>query len=153
MVKPAALSRLLNLCTCGERLEKCRMRVRALKRSFCALRFRWDVVAEPFYGSIRTNSEFAISEFENARMCIALVGKGSKMKQRTAENTDRIEMSQGTAKVLVFTQDVTDLNRYCEPFEARGFEVHKCISAESAMRCSSRESLDSCSCRSRLSNF
>ena len=64
------------------------------------------------------------------------------MKQGTAENTDGPEMSQGIAKVLVFTQDDTDLDRYSKPFEARGFEVHKCMSAEAAMRCLERERLD-----------
>ena len=119
-------------------LEKCRMRVRALKRPFA--RF---ASAGMWRSRFTINPDNSSSQFQNLKMThVHRSSRGSKMKQRTAENTDRIEMSQGTAKVLVFTQDVTDLNRYSEPFEARGCEVHKCISAESAMRCLERESLD-----------
>ena len=45
-------------------------------------------------------------------------------------------------KVLIFDQDIEDLARQAEPFEAHGFEVHKCASVESAMRCVEREEFD-----------
>jgi DNA-binding NtrC family response regulator len=45
-------------------------------------------------------------------------------------------------KVLIFDEDVEDLARHAEPFEAHGFEVHKCASVESAMRSVEREDFD-----------
>lgn len=45
-------------------------------------------------------------------------------------------------KILIFDPDPQDLARNSETFEARGFEVHKCLSAEAAMRCIEREELD-----------
>lgn len=64
------------------------------------------------------------------------------MRQRTEENLDEAEMLPATRKVLVFDQDVIDLARHSEPFEAHGFEVHKCTSVETAMRCVEREDFD-----------
>jgi DNA-binding NtrC family response regulator len=64
------------------------------------------------------------------------------MRQRTKENVDQAEMLPATRKVLVFDQDRIDLARYAEPFEAHGFEVHKCMSAETALRCIEREDFD-----------
>ena len=64
------------------------------------------------------------------------------MRQRTKENADEAEMLPATRKVLVFDQDVIDLARHSEPFEAHGFEVHKCMSVETAMRCVEREDFD-----------
>lgn len=52
------------------------------------------------------------------------------------------EMLITTRKVLVFDQDIIDLARHSEPFEAHGFEVHKCMSVETAMRCIEREDFD-----------
>ena len=45
-------------------------------------------------------------------------------------------------KVLVFDQNLEDLNWHAAPFEARGFEVYKCTSIEAALRCTEREGLD-----------
>ena len=45
----------------------------------------------------------------------------------------------GPPKVLIFDEDIEDLTLYAEPFEAHGFEVHKCASVQSAMRCVERE--------------
>jgi two-component system, response regulator RegA len=45
-------------------------------------------------------------------------------------------------KVLIFDEDIEELARQAEPFEAYGFEVHKCASVESAMRCVEREEFD-----------
>lgn len=64
------------------------------------------------------------------------------MKQGTEENLDKAEMLGAIRKVLVFDQDLIDLARQSEPFEAHGFEVHKCMSVETAMRCVEREDLD-----------
>lgn len=64
------------------------------------------------------------------------------MKQAAEENVDEAKMLPITRKVLVFDQDVIDLARHSEPFEAHGFEVHKCMSVETAMRCIEREDFD-----------
>src|SRR5215471_8100825 len=64
------------------------------------------------------------------------------MRQRMEENVDQAEALPATRKVLVFDQDVIDLARHSEPFEAHGFEVHKCMSVETAMRCIEREDFD-----------
>jgi DNA-binding response OmpR family regulator len=64
------------------------------------------------------------------------------MRQRTEENANEAEMLPTTRKVLIFDQDVIDLARHSEPFEAHGFEVHKCMSVETAMRCVEREDFD-----------
>ena len=64
------------------------------------------------------------------------------MKHRTKEKLDEAALLPPTCKVLVFDQDVIDLARHSEPFEAHGFEVHKCMSVETAMRCVEREDFD-----------
>lgn len=64
------------------------------------------------------------------------------MRQGREENLDKADMLPATRKVLVFDQDVIDLARHSEPFEAHGFEVHKCMSVETAMRCIEREDFD-----------
>jgi PleD family two-component response regulator len=64
------------------------------------------------------------------------------MRQRTEKNVDEAEMLPAPPKVLVFDRDVIDLARHSEPFEAHGFEVHKCMSVETAMRCIEREDFD-----------
>lgn len=55
---------------------------------------------------------------------------------------DEADMLVAARKVLVFDQDTIDLARHSEPFEAHGFEVHKCMSVETAMRCIEREDFD-----------
>jgi len=64
------------------------------------------------------------------------------MRQRAEESLDEAEMLSAARKVLVFDQDTIDLARHSEPFEAYGFEVHKCMSVETAMRCIEREDFD-----------
>ena len=64
------------------------------------------------------------------------------MTNRTEENVDKAEMLPSTRKVLVFDQDRNDLAWHSEPFEAQGFEVHKCMSVETALRCIEREDFD-----------
>ena len=55
---------------------------------------------------------------------------------------EEIGTFSNTWKVLIFDQDVETLARHAEPFEAQGFEVHKCMSIETAMRCIEREEFD-----------
>src|ERR1700745_1408003 len=64
------------------------------------------------------------------------------MRQRKEEHLAEAEILIITRKVLVFDQDPIDLARHSEPFEAHGFEVHKCTSVETALRCIEREDFD-----------
>jgi len=59
--------------------------------------------------------------------------------RRSAEETD---IYLDPRKVLIFAEDTEELALYAKPFEAQGFEVHKCASVESAMRCIEREEFD-----------
>lgn len=67
---------------------------------------------------------------------------GSKLSSRLTgyENTE--ETFDASPKVLIFDEDVKNLVWHAEPFETHGFEVYKCISIETAMRCVEREELD-----------
>jgi DNA-binding NtrC family response regulator len=51
-------------------------------------------------------------------------------------------MHRDTRKVLIFNEDIKDLTKLAEPFEGQGFEVHKCLSVETAKRCLEREEFD-----------
>jgi DNA-binding NtrC family response regulator len=64
------------------------------------------------------------------------------MRQRTERTVQNDEALSGTCKVLIFDEDVEDLARQAEPFEAHGFEVYKCTTIETAMRCVEREEFD-----------
>lgn len=64
------------------------------------------------------------------------------MRQGLQQNTDEAETPCGTRKVLIFDEDTEDLARAAEPFEARGFEVHRCMTVEGAMRSVEREEFD-----------
>jgi DNA-binding NtrC family response regulator len=64
------------------------------------------------------------------------------MRERTREEWEQAEMLAAMRKVLVFDQDTADLDRHSEPFEAHGFEVHKCTSVKTALRCIEREDFD-----------
>ena len=66
----------------------------------------------------------------------------SKMRQELQRNIDEDETLCGTRKVLIFDEDIEDLARHAEPFEAHGFEVHKCMSVEAAMRSVEREEFE-----------
>jgi DNA-binding response OmpR family regulator len=61
---------------------------------------------------------------------------------RQSEEKADIYLDLDVRKVLIFNENVEELALYAEPFEAKGFEVHKCTSVESAMRCIEREELD-----------
>src|ERR1700751_4028479 len=64
------------------------------------------------------------------------------MRQGIRQMAEEIGTFSNTWKVLIFDQDVENLARHAEPFEARGFEVRKCMSIEMAMRCIEREEFD-----------
>jgi two-component system response regulator RegA len=64
------------------------------------------------------------------------------MAQKLQQNSDEAETRSGMRKVLIFDEDIEDLAQQAEPFEAHGFEVHKCASVESAMRSVEREEFD-----------
>ena len=50
--------------------------------------------------------------------------------------------SRAAGNVLIFDEDIEDLARRAEPFEAHGFDVHKCMSVETAMRSVEREEFE-----------
>jgi ActR/RegA family two-component response regulator len=54
----------------------------------------------------------------------------------------RRTQQNGKRKVLIFDEDIEDLPRHAEPFEAHGFEVHKCTSVDAAMRSVEREEFE-----------
>ena len=64
------------------------------------------------------------------------------MRQGTRQNTDEAENLRSIRNVLIFDEDIEDLARHAEPFEAHGFEVHKCMSVEAAMRSIEREEFE-----------
>jgi len=66
----------------------------------------------------------------------------SKMEGGKQQNVDESRALCGTRKVLIFDEDIDELSLFAKPFEALGFEVHKCASIESAMRCVEREEFD-----------
>jgi len=64
------------------------------------------------------------------------------MRQRVQQSIDETETPCDTHKVLIFDEDIEDLARHAEPFEVHGFEVHKCMSVEAAMRSVEREEFE-----------
>jgi ActR/RegA family two-component response regulator len=64
------------------------------------------------------------------------------MRQELQQNIDQDETACETCKVLIFDEDIEDLARAAEPFEAHGFEVHKCTTVEAAMRSVEREQFE-----------
>jgi DNA-binding NtrC family response regulator len=64
------------------------------------------------------------------------------MRQELQQHREGVRTLRGTRKVLIFDEDIEDLARHAQPFEAREFEVHKCMSVESAKRCVEREEFD-----------
>jgi two-component system response regulator RegA len=64
------------------------------------------------------------------------------MRQGTRQNADEAESLCSIRKVLIFEEDIEDLGRHAEAFEERGFEVHRCASVETAMRCVEREEFE-----------
>jgi DNA-binding NtrC family response regulator len=64
------------------------------------------------------------------------------MSQGSQQNIEEPEMLYGTRKVLIFDENIEDLTQLAVPFEDQGFEVHKCMSVETAKRCVEREEFD-----------
>ena len=64
------------------------------------------------------------------------------MREEIRQIAGEIGTFSNTWKVLIFDEDIETIVRHAEPFEAQGFEVHKCMSIESAMRCIEREEFD-----------
>jgi len=64
------------------------------------------------------------------------------MRQGTQQDVDEVENLCSIRNVLIFDEDIEDLARHAEPFEAHGFEVHKCTSVETAMRSIEREEFE-----------
>jgi DNA-binding NtrC family response regulator len=64
------------------------------------------------------------------------------MRQGTRQNADEAESLCSIRNVLIFDEDIGELGRLAEAFEAHGFDVHKCTSVEAAMRSVEREEFD-----------
>jgi DNA-binding NtrC family response regulator len=64
------------------------------------------------------------------------------MRPGPQQNVEEAKTLGAARKVLIFAEDIEDLTRHAEPFEAHGCEVHKCMSVETAMRCIEREEFD-----------
>ena len=64
------------------------------------------------------------------------------MREEIRQIAGEIGTFSNTWKVLIFDEDIETISQHAEPFEAQGFEVHKCMSIESAMRCIEREEFD-----------
>ncbi len=64
------------------------------------------------------------------------------MREGTRQSEEEAYTGSSSRKVLIFDKDIEELAYYAEPFENQGFEVHKCASVESAMRCVEREAFD-----------
>ena len=64
------------------------------------------------------------------------------MRLGPQQNVEEAITLGASRKVLIFDEDIEDLTRHAEPFEAHGCEVHKCMSVETAMRCIEREEFD-----------
>jgi DNA-binding NtrC family response regulator len=64
------------------------------------------------------------------------------MRLGAQQSVEEAKTLGAARKVLIFDEDIEDLTRDAEPFEAHGCEVHKCMSVETAMRCIEREEFD-----------
>jgi DNA-binding response OmpR family regulator len=64
------------------------------------------------------------------------------MRQGTQQNVEEAESLCSIRNVLIFDEDIEDLARHAEPFEAHGFDVHKCMSVEAALRSVEREEFE-----------
>ena len=64
------------------------------------------------------------------------------MRLGAQQNIQEGKTLEAARKVLIFDEEIEDLTRHAEPFEAQGCEVHKCMSVETAMRGIEREEFD-----------
>lgn len=63
-------------------------------------------------------------------------------KQPPQRKASRDEPVSAEFKILIFDKNPEDLVRHAEPFEACGFDVFKCMSIETALRCIERDDFD-----------
>lgn len=64
------------------------------------------------------------------------------MRQEQQQKVEKAVTLCDMRKVLIFDEDIEGLTQLAKPFEAHGFEVHKCMSVETAKRCVEREEFD-----------
>jgi ActR/RegA family two-component response regulator len=122
-------------------LEKCRVRFPVLAPAFSRF-FAWSEGGQSLFKKDPADSG-AQFEVEMAHRGSKKVPPGrSKMRQETQQNVGEAETLGSIRNVLIFDEDIEDLARHAEPFEAHGFEVHKCMSVEAAMRSVEREEFE-----------
>ena len=81
--------------------------------------------------------------FETAhRGCKKAPPERSKIETEAKQNVDEAKTLCSIGNVLIFDKDIEDLALHAEPFEAHGFDVHKCMSVETAMRSVEREEFE-----------
>jgi CheY-like chemotaxis protein len=121
--------------------EKCHVRFPALVPAFR----RFSAWSESRQSVFQKDSADSGSQFE-----VEMGHRGGKkappdrstMSQETQPNVGEAETPCSMHNVLIFDEDIGDLARHAEPFEAHGFEVHKCTSVEAAMRSVEREEFE-----------
>ncbi len=64
------------------------------------------------------------------------------MRREIRQIPVKIAVFSSARKILIFDQDIETLALHAEPFEAQGFEVYKCMTIDTAMRCIEREEFD-----------
>jgi len=122
-------------------LEKCRVRFPFLAPAFMRLS-AWSESRQRVFKKDPADSG-AQFEVEMAhRGCKKVPAARAKMRQETQPNVGEAETPCSMRNVLIFDEDIGDLARHAEPFEAHGFEVHKCLSVEAAMRSVEREEFE-----------
>ena len=122
-------------------LEKCRVRFPVLAHAFS----RFSAWSEGRQSLFKKNPADSGVQFEVEmahRGCRKVPPDRSKMRQGTQQNVGEAETLSSMRNVLIFDEDIEDLARHAEPFEAHGFEVHKCMSVEAAMRSVEREEFE-----------
>jgi CheY-like chemotaxis protein len=120
-------------------LEKCRARFPVLASAFS--RFSaWSESRQGLPNPADSGAQFEV-EMDHGG-CTKLPPDRSTMRPQTQQNVGEAETLCSMRNVLIFDEDIEDLARHSEPFEAHGFEVRKCMSVESAMRSVEREEFD-----------
>ena len=122
-------------------LERCRVRFRVSAPAFR----RFSAWSESRQSLFKKNPADSGAQFEVEmahRGCMKVPPDRAKMRQATQQNVGEAETLCNMRNVLIFDEDIEDLARHAEPFEAHGFEVHKCMSVEAAMRSVEREEFE-----------
>jgi CheY-like chemotaxis protein len=122
-------------------LEECRVRSPVLARAF-----RWfSAWSESRQSLFKKNPADSGAQFDVEMAhhgCKKISPDRFKMRQEKQQNVGEAETLCSMRSVLIFDEDIEDLARHAEPFEAHGFEVHKCMSVEAAMRSVEREEFE-----------